>query len=603
MRKGLDNLRKAYGELGYINFTSVPDTKIDEAKKLINLDVDVDEGKQFYVRRIEFQGNTTTRDKVIRRELAIEEGHLYNTRLWELSLLRLNQLDYFEPLKPEDATERKLNGQEGTVDLTLKVKEKGKNSIQLTGGVSGLAGSFIGLSYTTNNFLGLGETLQVQASVGNRTRNLLFGLTEPYMFDRPLQVGFTVFNTRLNFDQARQAELVSGQRLNVPQNILQNLQNFTQNQTGFTLSGSYPLHRSFKRLGLTYSYDVSTINTFSDASTRLFQTLAFRGIAGPSALQGIVTSKVLPSFSFSTVDSQVQPHSGQSLFLAAEIAGLGGTVNSFRPIVQFKRFRPMNRGRNTLGVNFQGSFLTGFGGLVAPPFQRFYMGGDNDLRGFDIRSISPVAFLASKGVINLTNPDGSVVPRDPSNPRLGPVTIPIPIQTIVFPGGDTSIFGNVEYRIPIAGPVTLAPFTDFGFDGILRPSQLRINSGQLSEINNTSFGCPTLDVAFNCTGGVPMSFSGDLKTLSGTNFVPRMSSGLELQVLMPVIHAPFRVYWAYNALRLNTFATNPTPITRSMFPAGGAADFTYQQAIAQFSPAFQLREPRKTFRFTVSTTF
>jgi outer membrane protein insertion porin family len=100
-----------------------------------------------------------------------------------------------------------------------------------------------------------------------------------------------------------------------------------------------------------------------------------------------------------------------------------------------------------------------------------------------------------------------------------------------------------------------------------------------------------------------MSFSGDLKTLSGTNFVPRMSSGLELQVLMPVIHAPFRVYWAYNALRLNTFATNPTPITRSMFPAGGAGDFTYQQAIAQFSPAFQLREPRKTFRFTVSTTF
>src|SRR6202040_3357682 len=172
VRKGLDNLRKAYGELGYINFTSVPDTKIDEAKKLINLDVDVDEGKQFYVRRIEFQGNTTTRDKVIRREIALEEGQIYNSRYWELSLLRLNQLGYFDQLKPDDpnTTERHLDEKAGTVDLTLKVHEKGKNSIGLQGGVSGLAGAFVGINYSTNNFLGLGETLSVQASLGSYQR-------------------------------------------------------------------------------------------------------------------------------------------------------------------------------------------------------------------------------------------------------------------------------------------------------------------------------------------------------------------------------------------------------------------------------------------------
>jgi outer membrane protein insertion porin family len=124
--KGLDNLREAYSELGYINFTSVPDTKFDDEKKLISLDIDMDEGKQFYVRRIEFQGNTTTRDEVIRRELAIEEGQIYNGRLWKFSLLRLNQLGYFEPLKPDDpnTTERKLDEKNGTVDLTLKVKGK-----------------------------------------------------------------------------------------------------------------------------------------------------------------------------------------------------------------------------------------------------------------------------------------------------------------------------------------------------------------------------------------------------------------------------------------------------------------------------------------------
>ena len=108
---------------------------------MITLNIDIDEGKQFYVRRIEFRGNTTTRDKVIRRELAIEEGNLYNSQLWELSLMRLNQLSYFEPLKPEQASEVHQNAADNSVDITLKVKEKGKNSIGLTGGVSGLSGT------------------------------------------------------------------------------------------------------------------------------------------------------------------------------------------------------------------------------------------------------------------------------------------------------------------------------------------------------------------------------------------------------------------------------------------------------------------------------
>jgi outer membrane protein insertion porin family len=86
-----------------------------------------------------------------------------------------------------------------------------------------------------------------------------------------------------------------------------------------------------------------------------------------------------------------------------------------------------------------------------------------------------------------------------------------------------------------------------------------------------------------------------------------MSTGLELQMFLPVINAPFRIYWAYNPLRLDTPA-NPlllgkSPINRSMFPAGAAGDYTYHLAVTTFAPSFQLREPRKTFRFTVATTF
>jgi outer membrane protein insertion porin family len=617
--KGLQNLTKAYGETGYINFTPVPNTTFDDDKKTVNLEIDVDEGKQFFVRRIEFQGNTTTRDKVIRREIALEEGQQYNSRLWELSLLRLNQLGYFDPLKPDDpnTTDRKLDEKAGTVDLTLKVKEKGKNQIGLQGGVSGLAGAFIGLTYSTNNFLGLGETLSVQASLGNRQRDLLFGFTEPYLFDRPIQAGFTVYTRKSSYDQAQQLSIQSGQQLNLPTPLLQNLQNYTQSSTGATFSVSYPLRRSFKRLGISYSYDRSSLVAVSEASKILFTNINFRGISGPNALNGIITSKIVPSFTMNTLDAAYQPHHGKSIFLGGELAGLGGTIYTVRPVVSYKQFFPVNKRRNAIGFNFQGSFITGYNGVVAPPFERAYLGGDNDLRGFDTRTISPIAFLPSTQSVSLRNPDNSFVPKDPRIPvgadsagRCAPApncwNIPVPFQQLVAPGGDLSLVGNLEYRITIAGPVVLAPFMDVGVNPIIRTSQLKINNGQFNDLENTIFGCPALDPAFQCAGGQKIGFSQFLQPVPGTNWVPRMSTGIELQVMLPVINAPFRIYWAYNPLRLDTSTSPPVPITKSMFPFDtnfGAAQYTYQNTIDALGPNYTLREPLKTFRFSVSTTF
>ena len=607
--KGLESLRKAYGEYGYINFTPVPNTDIDDQNKEIALRIDIDEGKQFFVRRIEFHGNTTTRDKVIRRELAIEEGQVYNSRLWELSLLRLNQLQYFDELKPEQDSEIHQDAQNGTVDIDLKVHEKGKNSIGLTGGVSGLAGSFLGITYQTNNFLGLGETLTIQATGGNLERNITFGFTEPYLFDRPIQAGFTVFSTRYQFDQAQQYSVFTNTKLNLPQSVLQSLQNFSQSTTGFTMSASYPLKRSFKRIGLTYSWDTSSVSVFSNFSRAFFQQLNFRNISGPNSLKGVVTSKLLPSFTINTINNPQTPHTGQSLFIGGEVAGFGGNVAYVRPILEYKRFVPMRgwkpdeAGHHTLGFRVQASFLSGYGGHVAPPFQRFYIGGENDVRGFDIRAVSPMAFFVQRVDFPVSNPDGTPVPKDPNNPRQGTLTVPLPVSNIIFPGGDTSVISNLEYRIHIAGPVALAPFFDLGFDGIARPSQLQINAAQLNTLNTTLFGCPSLDQNLNCVGGVPQAFNRELKIVSESNWIPHASTGLELQVLMPVLNAPFRIYWAYNPLRMNTVISTPNLITRSMFPAGGAGEFSYRQALAQYAPNWVLKEPLKTFRFTVSTTF
>ena len=615
VRKGLENLRKAYGELGYINFTAVPDTQIDDEKKLISLVIDVDEGKPFLIRRIEFSGNTTTRDKVIRRELAVEEGGVYNSRLWELSLLRLNQLQYFEPLKPETDSETKQDPVNNTVDLTLKVREKGKNSIGLTGGFSGLAGGFIGINYQTNNFLGFGETLTLEANVGNRERNFTFGFTEPYFRDRPITLGFTVFTRYFNYNQAQQTQQALGiSQLNVSQSFLNGLQNYSQNTTGFTVSTSYPLRRSFKRVSLTYSFDKSSISVFSDASSAYFQALAFRGFAGPNALNGVYTSKILPSISWSTIDNPQRPHQGSSMFLGGEIAGLGGTVRSLRPIVEWKQFLPVNKQRNALGYRIQASYLTGFGGIVAPPFERFYMGGDNDIRGFDTRSLSPYGFLLSNNSIPLENPDGTTVPVDPSNPRRGIRTVPVPLRTLIATGGDTNLVTNVEYRIPLFGPVTLAPFFDAGVNGVLRSSQLRISDQELNSLNSTSFGCASIDLNFQCVGGQNFLFDHDIRPIPGTNWQPRASTGLELQVILPIVNAPFRIYYAYNPLRLNKLITTPNQcfassgdvsgcISRNEFPAGGAGDFSFLSTQALSQRTYLLREPKSSFRFTISTTF
>ena len=423
------------------------------------------------------------------------------------------------------------------------------------------------------------------------------------MFDRPLQFGFTVYARKFNYNQARQAAIQQGIPLNVPSAILDRLQNYNTSSKGFTTSLSYPLKRSLKRLGLSYSLDSTSVSVFSDASRSLFEQLAFRGIAGPAALNGVVTSKLVPTFSVSTIDNPQRPHHGRSLFLGGELAGLGGNVRYIRPIVEFKYFRPMNKDRNTLGVRLQGSFMTGYAGRVAPPFQRFYIGGDTDLRGFDVRAVSPVAFLVDKIDFPLLNPDGTTVPKDPTNLRRGIWTVPIPVQHLVFPGGDTSIISNLEYRIPIVGPVTLAVFNDFGMNFIARPSQLRVNETQLASLNTNPFGCPVLDASFNCVGNVSLTFQPNLQVVSNTNFVPRMSTGLELQILMPVVNAPFRIYYAYNPMRMNTSAPAPIQFTRDMFPLGGAGDFSYQQAVQAFGPTYRLRDPRTTFRFTVSTTF
>ena len=591
LRNGLKNLTKVYSNFGYIDYASEPDIEIQPNSNKINLTLTVDEGKQFFVRRIEFSGNTTTRDKVIRREILIDEGDVYNANLWDASILRLNQLGYFEALKENESYTLNRNPGTNTVDITLKVKERGKNSISLNGGVSGIAGTFVGLNYSTNNFLGFGDTLSIGGQVGTLTDNVNIGFTQPYIFDKPLQAGISLYLRRFDYNQGRQVSLLEGVNVTGFYNALgsANVLNYIQDSKGISLSASYPIKRSFARLGLSVGYDISSIKTESTGATTYFTYLSFRGVNGPNALNGIKTLSITPSYSYNSKNSFQNPTAGKSIFFSIQAAGsvLGANVNTIHPTFDGQYYHRSPRWhKNVLAFHLTMSTLLGYGGKVAPPFARIFMGGENDVRGFQFYSITPVAYIPSSASTAVLNNDGSArMQKTLVNGVLTEtqVTQALPIYQIITPGGDTQGIFNFEYRIPIFGPVTLAPFFDAGLNKIAFANQLKVNPGQITNLN-TQF---------------PEAAFGDRVTIAPGTQRMRMSTGLELQVVLPIVQAPFRIYYAYNPIVLRQYLQPPVVADRSMFPN----QTTFINAINSFSPAYPDFEQHGTFRFTIGRTF
>jgi outer membrane protein insertion porin family len=618
VRKALETYGKIYGEYGFIDFTPEPDMDIDDAQKIINMTLKFDEQKQYFVRRIDFSGNTTTRDKVIRRQLVIDEGQLFNKRLWELSILRLNQLDYFDKIEADKAAEIKRNNKDGTVDINLKLKEKGKQSIGLQGGVSGLAGSFIGLTYQTNNFLGLGETLTFSAQFGDLSRSFMFGFTEPYLFDRPISSGFTIFSSRYQFDQAKQEALFTGQSVSInPQYI----QNYIQNSTGFTFFASYPARRfSFARFGLQYGLTRTNIRSFNQASSLLFESLQFRSLTGPSALNGIVSSTITPSITYNTIDNPINSTRGKSYYYSLAFSGLGGNVKSITNVFDMKYFHPVTKHRNVIGTHFTVAYISSYGTTTStcpttlityprctpqivpnevPPFSRLYMGGESDIRGFDVRSISPVTFIPERTAQTISYHDPT------SGGAVRSFQVPVLTYVATLPGGDLQGFGNLEYRIPIVGPVTAGFFADAGTDGILRRNALQLNPSGFQNLTSAFPSATKL-------GGLAQQ----LAIAPGTNFRLRGSAGIEFVVQLPIVQAPFRIYYAYNVHRLHDQLIARPPFIEpseklSLQNAFNSLDPTIyplqikpQLDFIQNNPGrLNYFEPKTTFRFTVSRTF
>ena len=508
--KGLfENLKKFYGQQGFIEYTAEPvptfkDNPANPNEGIVDFTVTIDEGKQFTLRRLEFVGNTFTRDNVLRREVLINEGDIYNDVYWEYSVVKLNQLGYFNPIDKDKDVDRRTNDEEATVDLSLKVSERGRQQISFNGGISGIGGSFFGLEYSTNNLLGRGEVLSFNLAAGNRQRSFQFSFTEPYIKDRPISAGFSLFafsqkffgeGTFLSTNTSAQQDILTG-GFNFNDINEENL--FTRDSYGGSLYVSAPLSEfyrkrrftQFSRVGASYQLSLSSVKdpevNRDPSSPNLFIPVIYRQ-------PNILTSRGTLTFSYDTRNASVDPTSGREISAAIAVAGLGGDVRTYQPTLSYTQFFPMRRKKSQHPEVFGFRIITGTVGSFAttakvrdanslafvdgvPIFERFFLGDEFTIRGYNVRSISPIApvdtFITSTDVVVAQNATQTPIPV-PNFPQsaaqLGVFTGSSGSNVAVLPrsftsiGGDTQMLGNFEYRIPIIGDVVgVAAFVDIG---------------------------------------------------------------------------------------------------------------------------------------------
>jgi outer membrane protein insertion porin family len=505
-----------------------------------------------------------------------------------LSTLALSGISAFaQSQTPDPRITPCLDPDTNAAELTLHFKRMGNNCVRLTGGYASLAGSFVGLSYSTRNLLHLGETLSLSSQYGVRTRRVQLGFNKASLFGQPIGTGATFYGQRSHYNQGRESSIFAFQRAIPEFNELgkDNLLNYVSHSYGVTAFVQYPIPRTFSRVRLTYSYDVSDFKTLTTSTGEYFGYLYSLGAGGANSLKDIRTNKLTPSFTYNTVNHPIQPTRGTAISISTAIAA-GGDVHTIEPGIDAKYFHPGFKNGHVIGMHLSGRVLIGYGTQVPPPFERYYMGGENDVRGFDSWSIGPVAYMPSSTTVNVLNPDGSQrVQKQFVNGEtiFTSVTETIPIFRFVGVGGDTQVVTNFEYRIPIAGPLTLVFFTDAGVNQLNFPRQLRLNPGRIDLLNSQ----------FPQAG-----FTGRFFIPPGTQTI-RMSTGTELQVRVPKINAPLRFYLAYNPRAFRGILAPPIVADRSYF----FNNATFLNAMNTVNAPMQPRERHFAFRFSIGHTF
>ncbi len=525
IKKGMEKTQELYGSGGYFEFNGYPQLSprdqpssgddgaagpappratgnVTEGPPIVDVTMKFDEGKQYYINRITFSGNTTTRENVIRREMRLLEAGVFSTTALKDSVRRLNQLGYFKPLEAESVDVQKTPNADNKVDIGLKLEEQNRNQLTFGAGVSQFDGFFGQLSFQTSNFLGRGETFSVTAQQGNRAKNYQLAFTEPFLFDRPMTGGIDLFIREIRYP---------GQ--------------FTQASAGGNLVFGFQV-ASYARMFIGYSYEkvkVKDLNPlYQDPLVLAGNPFLYDSLLIGEGGQRII-SKITPSYVYNTVDHPIFPTSGKRFSLSMDWAGVGGNTNFLNPRAEGIWYRPLGaRRRTSLGFRAQAEYIAPYGSTVELPiFEKLFLGGEYSMRGFDLRTVGP---------------------RDPA--------------TGLVVGGNKSLLFNVEYLITIAGPVRLVLFYDagqvrdrgesFGWkEPVTRttvPGALLPNPGDFFSVFSPFAG-----------GFEPVT------TVIGERSAFKTSTGAEIRFFMPVLNVPFRLIFAANPSRGGVLDNNLQP--------------------------------------------
>lgn len=507
--KAREKLSELYGSFGFMDFEMYPDLKPNninpetgepvadfKGTPEVEVTIRITEGTAFFLNRLTFLGNTTTRDSVIRREMRLVEGGVFNMESLKFSVRRLNQLGYFKPLESDDAVKiEKTPNAEGKVDVQLRFEEQNRNQLSFGAGVSQFEGFFGQLGFQTSNFMGRGETLSVSAQKGSRARNYQLAFSEPFLFDRPITAGIDVYSRQFVYPFQ-----------------------FTQQSTGGNLLFGFPAG-SWSRFFIGYSLEQVEVRDVNEIYRQpgvidgnpLLQESLLLNTGGKRTV-----SKISPSLSYNTVNEPIFPTDGTRLTAAFDVAGLGGDTEFLRGRLEGIFYRRLTT-RMSFGFRAQGEYVRPYGDTTTLPiFEKLVLGGEYTIRGFDLRSVGT---------------------RDE---RSGLVL-----------GGNKTLLFNAEYMINVGGPVRLVLFYDAG--------QVR-DIGEQFAWKETVYQRvqPTPPLLSDPTQFIELTPEGQTPPTSrlepiGKSYAFKTSMGGELRFFMPVLNVPFRLIFAYNPQRSGIF--------------------------------------------------
>lgn len=396
--RDIQTLTEKYQDKGYAFTNVIPKMNIKDDTKTIEMSYEFEKGDLVHFGEVRVLGNTKTHDKVIRRELKINEGQLYSGTALRLSRENVERLGFFSPGEVIFNTVTRKD-QPDVLDLEVTVKERSTGTVTLGAGYGSVQGFFFTGQISENNLFGRGQTISLSAQLASsdiqKTFNL--GFTDPYAFDTLWSAGFDLFY--VNFP-------IPGK--------------YQTRRTGFNLRGGYPLF-DFTRGFVTYKFEGINVTTpnedlFAPGETELSPSLADDIAADEGLLSSVIFSAVRDKR-----NNRFETTGGNYQSASMEVAGLGGEKRFFKYILNNRFYQRLIGSlvfRNSLEF---GQIFRFPGQEIIPPSERFFLGGPNNLRGFDIFAVGPV--------VTRQNRQGTVI-REPL-------------------GGSIEVFGLFELEYPL----------------------------------------------------------------------------------------------------------------------------------------------------------